>query len=105
MSSSSSPALVNLVKQRLKAGDVSLGMPVRLSRSADVARIARATGHDFIFIDVQHAIYNVETIANLANVCLALGIAALVRVRNIEDPDVSMLLDNGVSGIVFPDVN
>ena len=100
-----SSALVNPVKQRLEAGDVALGMPVRLGRSADIARIARATGHDFIFIDVQHAIFNLETIANLANVCLALGIAPIVRVRNVDDPDVSMLLDNGVTGITFPDVN
>ena len=97
--------LINPVKQRLEAGDVALGMPVRLGRSADIVRIARATGHDFIFIDVQHAIFNLETIANLANVGLALGIAALVRVRSVDDPDVSMLLDNGATGIVFPDVN
>ena len=97
--------LINPVKQRLDAGDVALGMPVRLGRSADIVRIARATGHDFIFIDVQHAIFNLETIATLANAALALGIAPLVRVRGIADPDVSMLLDNGVTGIVFPDIN
>lgn len=97
--------LSNPVKLRLEAGDVALGMPVRLGRSADIVRIARATGHDFIFIDVQHAIFNLETIANLCNVALALDIAPLVRVRSVNDPDVSMLLDNGATGIVYPDVN
>ncbi len=97
--------LANPVKARLEAGDVALGMPVRLGRSADIVRIARATGHDFIFIDVQHAIFNLETVANLCNVALALGVAPLVRVRGVNDPDVSMLLDNGATGIVFPDVN
>ncbi len=95
----------NPAKARLEAGDVALGMPVRLGRSADIVRIARATGHDFIFIDVQHAIFNLETVANLCNVALALGVAPLVRVRGVNDPDVSMLLDNGATGIVFPDVN
>ena len=51
-------AISNPVKQRMQAGDVALGMSVRLGRSADVARIAKATGHDFIFIDVQHSIFN-----------------------------------------------
>jgi 2-keto-3-deoxy-L-rhamnonate aldolase RhmA len=97
--------LSNPVKARLAAGDAALGMPIRLARSADIVRIARATGHDFIFIDVQHAIFNLETIANLCNVALALGVAPLVRVRSVDDPDVSMLLDNGATGIVFPDVN
>jgi 2-keto-3-deoxy-L-rhamnonate aldolase RhmA len=102
---SSPDQLANPVRTRLEAGDVALGMPIRLGRSADIVRIARAAGHDFIFIDVQHAVFNLETIANLCNVALALGIAPLVRVRGVWDPDVSMLLDAGATGIVFPDVN
>ena len=35
---------------------------------------------------------------------LAIGVAPVVRVRGIDDPDVSMLLDNGVTGIVYPDI-
>jgi staphyloferrin B biosynthesis citrate synthase len=97
--------LINPVKVRLEAGDAALGISVRLARSGEIARIAKATGHDFLFIDVQHAIFNIETIAQIANVALAVGVAPLVRVRGINDPDVSMLLDNGVTGIVFPDIN
>ena len=37
-------------------------MPVRLGRSGDVARIAKSTGHDFLFIDCQHSLFNLETI-------------------------------------------
>lgn len=105
MTTSAIDPLANRVKARLVAGDVALGMPIRLGRSPDIVRIARATGHDFIFIDVQHAIFNLETIAMLCNVALGLGIAPLVRVRGVSDPDVSLLLDNGATGIVFPDVN
>ena len=98
-------AFSNPVKQRMQAGDVALGMSIRLGRSADVARIAKATGHDFIFIDVQHSIFNLETIGHIAQTALAIGVAPVVRVRGIDDPDVSLLLDNGVTGIVYPDVN
>jgi 2-keto-3-deoxy-L-rhamnonate aldolase RhmA len=28
-----------------------------------------------------------------------------VRVRSCDDPDTSVLLDNGVTGIVFPDIS
>ena len=96
--------LVNPVKARMRAGEAALGMNVRLGRSADIARIAKATGHDFIFIDIQHSIFNLETIVHIAQTALAIGIAPLVRVRSVNDPDVSLLLDNGVTGIVFPDV-
>src|SRR5262244_2263886 len=66
------PILSNPLKEMMKAGRVALGMNVRLARSGDIARIAKTTGHDFIFID---------------------------------DQDVQVLLDNGVMGIVYPDVN
>ena len=80
-------------------------MLVRLARSGDIARIAKTTGHDFLFVDAQHALFNVETIGHIAQTALGLGIAPLVRVRSCDDPDTQVLLDNGVTGIVFPDVN
>jgi 2-keto-3-deoxy-L-rhamnonate aldolase RhmA len=97
--------LTNPVRQRMQAGGVSLGMPVRLGRSGDIARIASSTGHDFIFIDCQHSLFNLETIGHIASTAMACGVAPLVRVRGIDDPDVSLLLDNGAMGIVYPDIN
>ena len=79
-------------------------MTVRLGRSPDIARIAKATGHDFVFIDTQHSIFDLESISAIAHTALAIGVAPLVRVRGIDDPDVSLLLDNGVTGIIYPDV-
>lgn len=105
MSSSGAPGLSNPVKQRMQTGDVALGLNVRLARSGDIARIARSTGHDFIFIDTQHSIFSLETIGHIAQTALGCGIAPLVRVRSCDDPDTALLLDAGVTGIVFPDVN
>jgi len=96
---------INPVKQRLRNGEVALGMNVRLSRSPDIARIAKASGHDFIFLDTQHSIFNLETVHQIAQTALVIGIAPVVRVKSVNDPDVALLLDNGVTGIVYPDVN
>jgi 2-keto-3-deoxy-L-rhamnonate aldolase RhmA len=101
----SDATLVNPVKAKIAAGGVALGLGVRLVRSAEVARIARATGHDFLFLDLQHSLFNLETLGHIAQAALALGVAPLARVRSVRDPDVRALLDNGVAGIVFPDVN
>ena len=97
--------LTNPVKTRMQSGAAALGMTIRLARSGDIVRVAKTTGHDFIFIDTQHSIFDVETVAHIAQTALDCGIAALVRVRGIDDPDTSLILDNGVAGIVFPDVN
>jgi staphyloferrin B biosynthesis citrate synthase len=99
------PILTNPLKEMMKAGRVALGMNVRLARSGDIARIAKSTGHDFIFIDGQHAIFSLETIAHIAHTALGCGITPLARVKSVDDQDVQVLLDNGVMGIVYPDVN
>jgi hypothetical protein len=95
----------NPVRERLRAGQPALGLGVRMCRSADIARIARGSGHDFLFIDTQHAVFDIETITHIAQAADALGIAPIVRVRSLGDPDVPLLLDNGVTGIVFPDIS
>jgi 2-keto-3-deoxy-L-rhamnonate aldolase RhmA len=105
MASPDFPELINPVIARMRAGEVALGMLVRLARSGDVVRIARATGHDFIFVDAQHSLFSLETIGHLAQAALGSSVAVLVRARSCDDPDVSLMLDNGVSGIVFPDID
>jgi 2-keto-3-deoxy-L-rhamnonate aldolase RhmA len=86
---SAADKLTNPIRQRMQAGGVSLGMPVRLGRSGDIARIAKSTGHDFIFIDCQHSLFNIETIGHIASTAMNCGIAPLVRVRGIVYPDVN----------------
>jgi staphyloferrin B biosynthesis citrate synthase len=97
--------LVNPVKEKLRAGDVALGITVRISRTPDIARIAKSTGHDFIFIDGQHSIFDLESTIAIAHASLGIGMTCLVRVRGVEDPDASLLLDNGAAGIIYPDVS
>src|SRR5215510_10314097 len=71
--------LKNPVIERMRAGDVSLGMIVRLARSGDVARIAKTTGHDFIFIDRQHSLYSLETVGHIAQAALGCGVVPLAE--------------------------
>jgi 2-keto-3-deoxy-L-rhamnonate aldolase RhmA len=97
--------LKNPAKERMRAGGVALGMIVRLARSGDIARIAKATGHDFIFIDGQHSLFSLETIGHIAQTALGIGVAPLVRVKSCHDPAISLILDNGATGIIVPDVN
>ncbi|MBQ0827224.1 HpcH/HpaI aldolase family protein [Streptomyces tagetis] len=94
----------NAVAERFAAADVSYGINVRAVRSGEIAHLARATGHDFLYIDTQHALFDLEAIAALTQVSLGCGVAPLVRVRSATDPDISVLLDAGVLGIVAPDV-
>ena len=98
-------SLVNRAMERMKAGEVALGMIVRLGRSGDIASIARTTGHDFLFLDTQHAIFSLETLGHIAQAARGAGVAPIVRVRSCNDPDTLRLLDAGITGIVFPDID
>jgi 2-keto-3-deoxy-L-rhamnonate aldolase RhmA len=97
------PVPVNPVRETISRGEVALGLNVRLAHTGEIARIARGTGHCFLYIDAQHAPFNLETMAHLAHACLGYGVAPLVRVRFATDPNIPVLLDAGVTGIVVPD--
>jgi 2-keto-3-deoxy-L-rhamnonate aldolase RhmA len=96
--------LVNPVREKLRAGDVALGMTVRISRTPDIARIAKSTGHDFIFIDGQHSAFDLETTVAICHAALAISVASLVRVRGADDPNAAIFLDNGAAGIIYPNI-
>lgn len=97
--------VTNPVLEAMRAGRPAFGLSVRSVRGIDIARVAKASGHQFLFIDGQHGVFNAETVCNLANAALAIGVAPLARVKSLADPDTPILLDNGVSGIIFPDIN
>lgn len=97
-------SLPNGIKELFKQDKVALGMNVRLARSGEIAGIAKTTGHDFIHIDGQHALYNVETMGAIALAANGIGITPIARVSSCDDPNVQVLLDNGLMGIVFPDI-
>lgn len=94
----------NRVVERIAAGETAFGIGVRAVRSGEIAVLAKATGHDFLYIDTQHAMFDPREIAQIAQVALGVGVAPFVRVRSADDPDVSLHLDAGALGIVVPDV-
>ena len=98
-------SMTHPLKEIFKAKKVALGLLTRHARSGDIARIAKTTGHDFVFIDAQHAAYTPETVGHIAQAALGIGISPLVRVRSCDDPQTQVFLDIGATGIVFPDVN
>lgn len=99
------PTLTNPVLEAMRSGRPAFGLSVRSVKSIDIVRVARASGHQFLFIDGQHGVFNAETICNLANAAVEIGVAPLARVKSLADPDTPILLDNGVTGIIFPDIN
>ncbi|MBI3041840.1 MAG: aldolase [Betaproteobacteria bacterium] len=95
----------NHTKLRLAAGELALGMGVRQSRTVDIATIAKTSGFDWLFIDMEHSSLDVDLASQIAMASLGAGITPLVRVPGHEHYHASRVLDNGAQGIVAPHVD
>jgi 4-hydroxy-2-oxoheptanedioate aldolase len=90
--------------QRLARGTRLAALGVRSSRTADIARIARASGHQAIWIDLEHSTMPIDTAASICAVAVDIGLASFVRVPEREYGVIGRLLDGGVLGIIAPRV-
>jgi 2-keto-3-deoxy-L-rhamnonate aldolase RhmA len=98
------PILVNSLKDRLAAGQVALCMSVRLSRSIEIAVIAKACGFDALYVDMAHAAMSVETTGQICLAASLAGITPLVRVPH-EPSYMTRVLDAGALGVIVPQVD
>jgi 4-hydroxy-2-oxoheptanedioate aldolase len=89
---------------RLAQGLPVAALGVRCSRTADIARVARATGHQAIWIDMEHSTMPVDTAAMICAASLDLGLVPFVRRPERDYGVIGRLLDGGAMGIIAPRV-
>src|ERR1700722_8626186 len=92
------------VVEHLGLGQPVAALGVRSSRTADIARIARSSGHHAIWVDLEHSTMPIDAAALICAAALDIGLAPFVRVPEREYGLVGRLLDGGVLGIIAPRV-
>src|ERR1700688_2705735 len=92
------------VVERLVVGVPGSVLGIRGSRTADIARIARSSGHHAIWVDLEHSTMPIDTAALICAAALDLGLAPFARVPEREYGVIGRLLDGGVLGIIAPRV-
>jgi 4-hydroxy-2-oxoheptanedioate aldolase len=95
----------NPARARLAQGGLALGVGVRFARTAEIARMMRAAGYDWLFIDLEHGPGSLESTAQIASAALDAGIAPLVRVPRGQFDMATRALDAGGWGVVMPHVD
>ena len=95
----------NLAKERLEAGDLALGIGLRLARTVEIGKLMKTAGYDFLFIDMEHGSMSVDLAAQLSIAAQDAGITPVVRVPGFEHFHASRVLDAGAQGIVVPHVD
>jgi 2-keto-3-deoxy-L-rhamnonate aldolase RhmA len=99
------PLVHNTTKRRLAAGGIAIGFGVHHLRSITAPVLAAATGHDYMFIDMEHGAFTMQEATQLCIAALPTGVTPIVRVCAGAIDEATRLLDNGAQGIVFPHVD
>lgn len=94
----------NHVRATLKAGGAVVGPILHEVRSAGMMKLMAVAGYDFVFIDTEHGLYDMETVGNLAQMALACGVCPLVRPSDLQYHLVARALDTGAQGVIIPRV-
>ncbi len=90
------------IKRALKEDKVVLGSFVSEIWSPTIAWMYATAGFDFMFIDMEHGSFNMETVAAMIMAARAGGIAPIVRVPSNDRPSVMRPLDAGAAGLLVP---
>ena len=59
------PVIPNTAKEKLKAGELAIGLGLRQARTVDTAKIAKVCGFDWLFIDLEHNAMGIDTLVPL----------------------------------------
>jgi 2-keto-3-deoxy-L-rhamnonate aldolase RhmA len=90
------------LRKRVLAGESVYGTMIRQARDPGAPAIFAAAGYDFVFIDMEHGNYSMETVADLIRGAKSSGIATIIRVPRLETFFISRVLDAGAEGIMVP---
>jgi len=91
----------NPVRARLEAGEIALGVTIT-TNSIEAAARAATLGFHFLWMEMEHSPITLETLR--AAVLATRGLPAMVfaRVPVVELWTAKRVLDQGVSGVIFP---
>jgi 4-hydroxy-2-oxoheptanedioate aldolase len=91
----------NRVKQLLRAGKPAVGTWLSLG-SITAARFLARMGFDWLTVDVEHSLVNVETTTHMLGAVADAGCVPLARVPGNRHDHIKRVLDNGGYGVVVP---
>lgn len=99
------PLLAQDALNKIRSGQMALGLGVHHLRGSAVPLLAKAGGFDWLFIDSEHGTITTQEIAQVSFAALATGVAPIVRICSGALDEGTRALDNGALGIIVPHVD
>jgi 2-keto-3-deoxy-L-rhamnonate aldolase RhmA len=94
----------NTLLALLRDGKAAYGTMIQEVRSSALGPIMALAGCDFLFFDMEHGPYTLETVADMVRTTRPTGVTPLVRVPDAEYHLLCRPLDLGAQGIMIPRV-
>jgi 2-keto-3-deoxy-L-rhamnonate aldolase RhmA len=94
----------NTTRERLSRGETVFGCGLQTYRSPEIARTFAVAGFDYVFIDLEHSSFDLQTAHDMIKASLDSGITPICRVGELAYSLVARLLDSGAQGIILPRV-
>ena len=96
---------LNPARERLKRGELAIGVGLRQARTVDIAPAMKTCGYDWLFIDCEHNSMTLDMAVQISVAANASGISPIVRVPQGQLDMATRVLDGGAYGIVMPHVD
>jgi 2-keto-3-deoxy-L-rhamnonate aldolase RhmA len=90
----------NDLMDALSRGSLVTAMMIRSARTPDVVRVAHASGHRSIIVDLEHSTMELDVVASMTSTAGDLGLVPFVRVPERDYGSIGRVLDGGASGII-----
>ena len=100
----SSAAWNHPARERLQAGEAVLGV-TNFTPSLEAADLAATLGFDFLWVEMEHSPVTLETLRGIVLATRALPASVFARVPIAELWTAKRVMDQGVSGVIFPFVS
>jgi 2-keto-3-deoxy-L-rhamnonate aldolase RhmA len=94
----------NWLRTRLERGDFAIGLTVTTS-NLEAAVSGAMSGFHFLWVEMEHSPVSLEALRAIVLATRGLGISILARVPVVATWAAKRVLDQGVSGVIFPFVS
>lgn len=89
------------VRAKLQAGEIVIGATIA-TPNIEAAALIATLGFDFLWVEMEHSPITLETLRTIVLATRALPAAVFARVPVIELWTAKRVMDQGVSGVIFP---
>jgi 2-keto-3-deoxy-L-rhamnonate aldolase RhmA len=91
----------NPVRERLEAGEFVLGLTI-VTNNLETAALGATLGFHFLWVEMEHSPVSLQSLRSFVLGARALPAMVFARVPVIETWCAKRVLDQGVSGVIFP---